>query len=317
MSQLANMDLIILFFFLGALASWLRSDLEIPPSIAKFLSIFLLLSLGLKGGYEVRNAEDLSGFIATLMLGMATCLAIPTYIYFWLRKKLGSVNAASLAACYGSVSAITLITAQGMLENENIPYSGYIVAVMALMEIPAILLALYFHRQSQVTATGESSNSFLSLISAKSVVLLIGGFLIGLAMNDKSWAALAPVVQDSFKGVLAFFLLDLGIAAQRQLRPAWNLKTTAVTIACILPLVHGSLALLCGSFLGLSIGDQILVAVLAGSASYIAAPAAIKSNLPEANPSLYVAFPLALTFPMNVIFGIPFYINLSKILSQY
>ncbi len=316
MSSLANIDLIILFFFLGVLASWLKSDLEIPPAIAKFLSIFLLLSLGLKGGHEVRAADDLSGFVAALMLGMATCLAIPTYLYFWLRKKLGSVNAASLAACYGSVSAVTLITAQGMLENDNIPYSGYIVAVMALMEIPAILLALHFYKRSQVKAIDASSNTFLSLMSAKSVILLIGGFLIGLTMNDKSWVALAPVVQDSFKGVLAFFLLDLGIAAQRQLRRAWNFKATALTVACILPLVHGILALLGGSFLGLPVGDQILVAVLAGSASYIAAPAAIKSSLPEANPSLYVALPLALTFPMNVIIGIPLYIELSQRLVQ-
>lgn len=312
MNHLLNIDLIVLFFFLGALASWMKSDLELPQAISKFLSIFLLLSLGLKGGHEVRSAEELSGFALALALGLATCIVVPVYLYFWLRRKLGLANAAALAACYGSVSAVTLITAQGMLENENIAFSGYIVAVMALMEVPAIIIAFYLYRRSIGYNAGEGSNTLLSLLSAKSVVLLVGGFIIGLLMNETSWAALAPVVQDCFKGVLAFFLLDLGVAAQRQLGEAWRYKATAIMVACVLPLVHGSAALLGGSLLGLAAGDQILMAVLAGSASYIAAPAAISANLPEASPSLYTALPLALTFPMNVVFGIPLYIELAQ-----
>jgi uncharacterized protein len=310
-SHLANFDLIILFFVLGVVASWMKSDLVIPDSASKFISIFLLLSLGLKGGHEVRIAEDLLGFFPSLFIGLLSCLILPFVLFAFLKKKLGVANAAALAASYGSVSAVTFITAQSILENSEISSSGFMVAVMALMEVPAILIAIYFYRKySQDQAQGKRK-MWLSIFSMKSVVLLVGGFFIGLFMNDKSWIGIAPVVQGCFKGVLAFFLLDLGLVAQKQLKQAWGFKLIGLIVACLLPIVFGSLALIAGHFLGLSRGDQILTAVLVGSASYIAAPATIRSTIPEANPSLYLALPLAITFPMNLIFGISFYVELS------
>ncbi len=313
MAHLANIDLVILFFFLGALASWLKSDLEVPESAVKFLSIFLLTSLGLKGGHEVRVAQDLNQLGPILLVGLLSCLIIPSYLFYWLRRRLGSANAAALAAAYGSVSAVTFIAAKGYLNNVGIEFSGYMVAVMALMEIPAIVIAIHLYRQARAsTASVESEVHRGSVWSAKSVILLIGGFAIGFLMNEPTWESVKPVVKDCFKGALAFFLLDLGITAQRQLSNAWRYKWKAILIGGFLPLVHGTVFLFLARSMGIDRGDQVLLAVLAGSASYIAAPAAVRGSIGEANPSLYVALPLALTFPINVLLGIPLYIWLSS-----
>ncbi len=305
MSSLISFDLTFLFFFLGAIASWMKSDLEISEPISKFLSVFLLLSLGLKGGHEVAAASDLSGFYLVCAIGLTSCILIPYYLFPLLKRRLGADDAAAIAACYGSVSAVTFIAAQEFLRINDTEFSGYMVALMALMEIPAILIALnFYHRASQLL---DRQTKAPSLFAAKSVVLLLGGFLIGFAMNDSSWKGIVPVVQGSFKGVLAFFLLDLGLQAQKQLREAWRFRGTAFLVACFLPLAHGTTVLLIAKSLGVPPGDCVILAALAGSASYIAAPAAIRSSIPSANPGLYVALPLALTFPMNVIFGVPFY----------
>lgn len=319
LGHLSSIDPVILFFFLGMLASWMRSDLEIPQATAKFLSIFLLTSLGLKGGHEVRMAQDLGQLGPILLIGIFSCLAIPAYMYFWLRRSLGAANAAALAAAYGSVSAVTFIAAKGFLNNEQIPFSGFMVAVMALMEIPAIVLAISLYRRERGRALTDESASEVhrgSIWSAKSVVLLLGGFVIGFLMNEPAWESVRPVVKDAFKGVLAFFLLDLGISAQRQLANAWKYKWSAILIGCLTPAIHGCLTLLVARIFGVSLGDQVLLAVLAGSASYIAAPAAIRGSISEANPSLYVALPLALTFPVNVLVWIPVYIGLAQWLAS-
>lgn len=311
MSHIVNFDLIILFFVLGAFASWIRSDLEIPEPVSKFLSIFLLLSLGLKGGHEVRFAESLSGFMPSLSLGLISCFVLPVVMFFLMKNRLGIANASALSASYGSVSAVTFIAAQGILENEGVGFSGYMVAIMALMEIPAILIGVYLYQKFS-NDTQSQRSAFINIFSAKSVVLLIGGFLIGLAMNEKSWGGISPVIQGSFKGVLAFFLLDLGIIAQKQLREAWKFKFAVLPLAIIFPLICGTLSLVIGHLLGISQGNLVLIATLIGSASYIAAPAAVRASIPTANPSLYLALPLALTFPMNLLVGIPLYIDLSK-----
>ncbi len=314
LDHLSSLDPVILFFFLGMLASWVHSDLEIPQAAAKFLSIFLLTSLGVKGGHEVRMAQDLGQLVPILLVGLLTCLLIPTYLFHWLRRSLGAANAAALAAAYGSVSAVTFIAAKGFLNNEGIPFNGFMVAVMALMEIPAIVLAIHYYRRSRGGAPLPESESEVhrgSIWSAKSVILLLGGFVIGFLMNEPAWESVRPIFKDSFKGVLAFFLLDLGISAQRQLTNAWQYKWRAILIGCLLPFVHGVAALFLAKSVGVGPGDQILLAVLAGSASYIAAPAAVRGSISEANPSLYVALPLALTFPVNVLLWIPIYMALA------
>ena len=315
LNHLANIDLIVLFFFLGGFASWIKSDLQIPDQVSKFLSVFLLLSLGLKGGHEVRIASDLSGLLPILGIGIASCLIIPVYLFYFYRKSLGTANSAALACCFGSVSAVTFIAAHGFLQNEQIPSSGFMVAIMALMEVPAIVMGLFLHRKyKKSNSKDEVAYVGASIFSAKSVVLLLGGFTIGILMNQSSWISIKPVVSDSFKGLLAFFLLDLGIHAQKQLRDAWLHKWKALVIAIVLPLAHGSIALIAAHYLGIEQGNQILLAVLVGSASYIAAPAAIRAGISDANASLYMALPLALTFPMNILVGIPLYVELSKLI---
>lgn len=183
---------------------------------------------------------------------------------------------------------------------------------MALIEIPAILFGVFLYEKFRGSSVSTNRSMIKSILSTKSFVLLIGGFVIGLLMNQGSWNSISPVIQGSFKGVLVFFLLDLGIVAQKQLREAWKFKKFVFFIAVLIPLIFGSLSLLLSAYMGLSPGDQIIMAVLAGSASYIAAPATIRSSIPEANPSLYLALPLAITFPMNLIFGIPLYVEISK-----
>lgn len=312
MGQFAHFDLIVLFFVLGAFASWIKSDLAVPDSISKFLSILLLLSLGLKGGHEVKIAENLLGFFPALAIGLGSCLILPVILFFLFRSRLGVPNTAALAAAYGSVSAVTFITAQSLLENSGVVFSGYMVAIMALMEIPAILVGVYLYQQfSDNNIRGLAV--FKSIFAAKSVVLLLGGFLIGFAMNEKSWISITPVVQDCFKGFLAFFLLDLGVVAQKQFREAWRFRGPALLIGLLFPLFAGTLGVLCAHFLGLQVGDQVLLGVLVGSASYIAAPATARASIHGSNPGLYLALPLALTFPMNVILGIPFYIYLAQV----
>lgn len=310
MQYWSDFDLSFLFFFLGVVASWLKSDLEIPESISKFLSLVLLLSLGLKGGREVAIAPDLSGFYVVAFAGFASCFVIPYYLFPLLKRRLGADNAAAMAACYGSVSAITFVAGQEFLAARGVEFGGYMVALMALMEVPAIVVAVFFYKRSVgVRDMGTSTNS---LFSAKSAVLLLGGFVIGILMNDVTWKGLSPLVKDNFKGILSFFLLDLGISAQRQLRLAWSFKFTALLTACVLPLLNGTVMLVFAKLLGIPRGDEVLLAVLAGSASYIAAPAAVRASMPGANPSLYAALPLALTFPMNIVIGIPYYYWISS-----
>jgi hypothetical protein len=314
--MLSSLDPIILFFGLGLLAAWWGSDLVIPDSISKFISIYLLLSLGLKGGYEVASAESLTGFVPVLSLGLLSCILISITLFLATKNLLRTQNAAALAACYGSVSAVTFVAAQTMLDGRGIDYSGYMVAIMALMEVPAILLALYMANCRKTEKLNSTTlPEIFKLLTCKSVILLIGGFCIGLALDEKSWSSIAPVTSGAFKGVLAFFLIDLGLQAQRQLREVWQKIWVALTVATAFPLLCGSLVLLVASWLPITVGDQILIAVLAGSASYIAAPAAIRSSLPGAQPSLYATLPLAVTFPFNIVLGIPIYIELSNLLA--
>lgn len=315
MNIFSGLDLIILFFALGFFASWAKSDLRFPENTAKFLSVYLLLALGLKGGHQVREATNLDGFFEVLGVGMLSCFVIPFVIIRLLKKELGLENAAALAASYGSVSAVTFIAANSLLSSQGIETSGFMVAVMALMEVPAIVIALFLYKKHHQTSQQNSSvlNDTLDILKGKSIMLLLGGFVIGYLFREQEWKAVSVLFQDAFKGFLALFLLDLGVNAQAQISQAWKQKGKAVFVALLLPLIHGSLFLILASFFDISEGNQVLVGVLAGSASYIAAPAAIRFAIPNANPAFYIALPLGLTFPMNVILGIPYYLALARI----
>jgi hypothetical protein len=280
--------------------------------------MFLLLALGLKGGYEIQRTEDLSGLGAVLGIGLTSCLVIPSIIFILFRKKLGLADASAIAACLGSVSAVTFVAAQGVLDGKEIQYSPYMVAIMALMEVPAIIVALglfeSFKLENQAPDTKGTLMRFVSVLSCKSVILLLGGFLIGLTMNEKTWLSLKPMMQDSFRGLLAFFLMDLGVQAQRRFAGVWAVRGIAFLIAVVCPLCFGAIASVLGGQLGLPDGDQVLLSVLVGSASYIAAPSAVRASIPEANPGLFAALPIAVTFPMNILIGIPFYLVIAQML---
>lgn len=315
MNPFDGLDLIVLFFVLGFFASAVKSDLRLPDNTSKFLSIYLLLALGLKGGHQVRNASDLDGFLPVLFIGSLSCIVIPAVVIQLLKRNLGPANASALAASYGSVSAVTFIAAQSLLTSRGIESSGYMVAIMALMEVPAIVLALYYYKQNLKSdkKKGNLVSETLAILKGKSILLLLGGFFIGYCFREKEWSSISFLFTDAFKGFLALFLLDLGINAQTQISEAWKQKGRATFVALILPIIHGTAFLVLASLFDISEGNQILIAVLAGSASYIAAPAAIRYAIPEANPAYYIALPLGLTFPMNIALGIPYYIALAKL----
>lgn len=316
MSFIYQIDFIIAFFFFGALASWIKSDLKIPESASQFLSIFLLLSLGLKGGFQFQSTEDLTPLIPLLILGFGSCLVIPLVLFYLTQSKLNPANAAALAASYGSVSAVTFIAAFNVMPTHGLTASGFMVAVMALMEVPAIILSIFLY-QSKINRNSKQVLPILKMVfTSKSVVLLLGGFILGALMPGKTWNEISFVIQDCFKAALVFFLMDLGIQAQKEMRSVWQYRLPAVGLACFAPLVFGSLTLYLAIKMTVGMADSIILAVLAGSASYIAAPAAVRAAIPQAQAAWYMTLPLALTFPMNMIFGIPFYIQLAKWLTN-
>ena len=318
LSNLASPPL--LFFFLGGAAVLARSDLEVPAPIAKFLSLYLLFAIGFKGGVALSASTIDAGVVMTLLLAMMLSAAIPVYIFFALRSALPTADAAAIAATYGSVSAVTFVTAAGYLDFHETPWSGHLVAALALMESPAIIVGiLLFHRfgrrqgQPQDIAWGKLLGE--SLFNG-SVFLLLGSMLIGWITCDSCMQQVQPLVKDLFLGLLCLFLLDMGIVAVRRIR---DFRQTSIgrpqlapikimlVAGLLMPLLNALLGLVAASLLGLGEGDALLFVVLAASASYIAVPAAMRLVLPEANPGIYLTMALAITFPLNILLGIPLY----------
>ena len=320
-------DPAILFFVFGILAGSLRSNLEIPPQISRFLSLYLLMALGLKGGFALAK----SGLTAEVMISLGAALGmailVPLLGYWVLRRFLNGFDAAAIAATYGSVSAVTFITAVQYLDVNGITYGGHMAAAMALMESPAIVLAVVLAnhaRQRAATGTGfgpvqsASNNAPLGRILHESLtdgaqLLLLGAMLIGVLTGDAGQAAMKPFSVDLFKGMLAFFLLDMGLLAARNMGKLKGQSAWLLVYAIVGPLLHAGVALLLGSMLGMSSGNLALLMVLAASASYIAVPAVIRHAIPEANPSLYFGMSLGLTFPFNILIGIPLYVHVAQL----
>jgi hypothetical protein len=304
----------ILLFLLGFAAALLRSDLEIPPAAAKTLSLFLLFAIGFKGGVSLAQSGLGPEVIATLGAAAFASVAVPLWTFFTLRRRLGAADAAGIAATYGSVSAVTFITATGYLTLHDIPYSGHLVAAMALMESPAILVGVMLARRF---ATGTDPDAPRPSVDWRhlgrdallngSVFLLLGSLLIGLVCGPVRAAPLKPFIDTLFPGLLALFLLDLGILAARRLGALRRLGAPIAAFAFIAPLINATLGLALAALLGLARGDAFLLVTLCASASYIAVPAALRIALPEANPGVYVTLSLALTFPFNILLGLPLY----------
>ncbi len=305
-SNLTNPTL--LFFVLGIVAVTVKSDLEIPGSISKFISLYLLFSIGFKGGQELAHSGLNKEILITLSLCIAFAALVPLYTFFILKRKLSIENAGAIAATYGSVSAVTFVTATLFLENNKVPFGGHMVAAMALMEAPAIIIGVMLMRHYG----GESSKgSFKSLLHESltngSVLMITGSLIIGIISDAKGAEGIKPFTTDIFKGFLAIFLLEMGMVAARRFAAFRNYGWFVSIFSIVVPIVNGMLAIAVTHYFPIAAGNRLLIAILASSASYIAVPAAMKQAAPNADPGLYVPMALGLTFPFNITFGMPLY----------
>lgn len=311
----------LLFFFLGLAAVAVRSDLGIPAQIAKFLSLYLLFAIGFKGGVALSESNIDTGILLTLLCAMLLSAAIPVYTFVLLRRRLPLADAAAVAATYGSVSAVTFVTATGYLDTQGIEWGGYLVAAMALMESPAIIVGilLYNHfgdRENNSPSTFSWNQLLRESLFNGSVFLILGSMLIGWATGESGMQQVEPLVKDLFLGLLCLFLLDMGIVAAGRLRDYRQSKEGRASgqvfrlmllAGVLIPFLNASVGLGFAWLLGLPEGDALLFVILAASASYIAVPAAMRLALPEANPACYLTMSLAITFPVNLLIGIPAY----------
>jgi uncharacterized protein len=316
----------VMFFFLGMLAVAVQSDLEIPNPLPKLFSLYLLIAIGFKGGHELFESGLNTEVVTTLLVAVFMASIVPVYSFFILRLKLDEFNAAAIAATYGSISAVTFITASALLDKLQIAYGGHMVAALALMESPAIVVGLILVRVSgqkkeiineDETASSESGwgavlhEAFLN----GSVLLLIGSVVVGVASGKEGWGKLHLFVEkDIFYGALMFFLLDMGLVAARRIRDLKQTGFFLIGFAILMPIGNAVIGILLAKLVGMGPGNALLFAVLCASASYIAVPAAMRMTVPQANPSLYVSMALAITFPFNIIIGIPMYLQAIKLL---
>ena len=307
---------VILFFLLGALAALARSDLSVPESIGKGLSLYLMAAIGLKGGVAVAEAGFDPLMLRTAVAGLLLSFALPGLAFLLLRRIAGlsSLDAGAVAAHYGSVSVVTFVTGIAVLEGRGDPPAGWMVAVLALMETPAIIAGLLLARGS-LSGLGQTGNIegqgehsvWREVLLNGPVVLLVGAFLIGFLAGEVGYRPVAPFFTDLFRGVLCLFLLDMGLLAARRLREAQTLTLALVLLAIAIPMLNAIVGLVAAMAIGLSGGTAAAFVILCASASYIAVPAAMRLALPKADAGLYLAMSLAITFPFNIIFGIPFY----------
>ncbi|MEM8522338.1 sodium-dependent bicarbonate transport family permease [Flavobacterium sp. PL12] len=302
----------LLFFILGVLAVKLKSDLEIPENSSKFISLYLLFSISFKGGQELAHSDFNMEIIWSVLFGVFIALVIPMFAFFILRKKFNIYDSGAIAAAYGSVSAVTFVTATSFLDLQNMTFSGHMVAVMALMEAPAIIVGVILIRIFD--ENNENNASLPSIIKHSftngSVLLILGSLVIGLVASDEQALGIKPFTTDLFKGFLAIFLLDMGITSGKKLSAFIKSGWFAVMFAIAIPLVNGIIVALISQWVIIDIGNRFILSVLAASASYIAVPAAMKIAVPKANPGLFLPMTLAVTFPFNITLGMPIYLSI-------
>ena len=300
----------LLFFVLGVIAVYLKSDLEIPPNSSKFISLYLLFSIGFKGGQELSHETFSSEIAWSMLFGIIISALIPLYTFFILRRKLNVFDAGAIAATYGSVSAVTFVTAVSYLESQQLTLHGHMVAIMALMESPAIIIGLVlisiFNKEETNTKIKIPAVIKHSLTNG-SVLLILGSLVIGFMANAKQAEGIKPFTNDLFKGFLAIFLLDMGITSGKKLKAFFSFGIFPLVFAIIIPLLNGCVIAFLSSMVTTDITNRFIFAVLAASASYIAVPAAMKITVPKANPGLYLPMALAVTFPINITIGMPLY----------
>ena len=306
---------IILSFALGVAAALARSDLNFPEAIAKGMSLYLLFAIGFKGGASVAGHGVDAQLVGSLIAGTLLSAGLPFIAYGLLRvmTKLSALDAAAVAAHYGSISIVTFVAATSVLDAQGIGSEGYMVAVAAAMEAPAIVAALWLVSRSTPGGGGMSGELMREILLNGSIVLLVGAFLIGVVTGAEGKAEIDAFITAPFKGVLCLFLLDMGLVAGRGLRNAKGTLTGAVVLfGLTMPVIGAAFGLAAGAVLGLSTGGVALMMVLSASASYIAVPAAMRVALPEANPAVYLTLSLGITFPFNLTIGIPLYIAVAQ-----
>ena len=308
----------VLFFFLGVIAVLVGSDLEIPSPLPKLFSLYLLLAIGFKGGLELQHSGLGGQVLPTIAAAVGMSLLVPVYSFLLLKLRFDGFNAAAIAATYGSISAVTFITAEGFLETQKLPFDGFMVAALALMESPAIIVGLLLVKLASPQRRPDAKEmrwqellreAFLN----SSVLLLVGSLVIGLlvaAYSPASVAKMLPFSEQLFYGALSFFMLDMGIVAAQRIRDLREAGAFLVGFSIVMPLFNSLVGVLISRGLGLEPGNALLFVVLCASASYIAVPAAMRMTVPEANPSLYISMALGVTFPFNIIVGIPLYMTL-------
>ena len=300
----------LLFFVLGILAVYLKSDLEIPPNSSKFISLYLLFSIGFKGGQELSHEIFTSEIAWSMLFGIIISVIIPLYTFFILKRKFNVFDSGAIAAAYGSVSAVTFVTAVSYLEYQQLQMHGHLVAIMAIMESPAIIIGLVlislYDKEDQINI--KISSVVKHSLTNGSVLLILGSLVIGFLASDKQAEGIKPFTNDLFKGFLAIFLLDMGINSGRKLKSFFSFGWFPLLFAIFIPLINGCVFALLSSLVTEDITNRFIFAVLAASASYIAVPAAMKTTVPKANPGLFLPMALAVTFPVNITIGMPIYL---------
>jgi hypothetical protein len=316
-SNLTNPTL--LFFLLGILAAIVRSDLEIPRSSSKFISLYLLFAIGFKGGQELAHSTFGTQILYSVLFGLLIASLIPLYTFFILKRRMTVSDSAAVAASYGSVSAVTFVSAVSFLEQQDLSFDSHMVAVMALMEAPAIVIGVILLRRFDTSEGEEASVQSKSLrsivfhsLTNGSVLLILGSLLIGIVADSKQAEGIKPFTTDIFKGFLSIFLLEMGMVTAKRFSAFKKYGLFLSVFAVVIPAINGCVVALASSYITSDVGTRFIFSILAASASYIAVPAAMKIAAPKADPGLYIPMALGLTFPFNISIGMPVYFMLIK-----
>ena len=307
----------LLFFLLGILSVRFKNDLKIPDSSSKFISTYLLICIGFRGGYELAHSSFNSEIISSLAFGLVLAASVPLISFYILKRKVNIYDAGAIASAYGSVSAVTFITAVSYLSYKGLSFDGHMIAVMALMEAPAIAVGIFLINMSQSKSRTSMKQVMNHALNNASVFLILGSLLIGALASDSQAQKIEPFTTEIFAGFLIVFLLDMGIRAGSQLGAMRQNGIFLLLFSSLFPFVIGTLTFFAASWITNNPGNIFLFSLLAASASYIAVPAAFKHAVPQANPGTYLPMALGITFPINVILGIPYYMWLIESMTPY
>jgi hypothetical protein len=299
----------VLFFILGFIAVMVKSNLSIPDPIVKFVSLYLMLSIGFKGGVSLYHSSLFGDGIIIIAIILAMSALVPVYSYFLLKKRLGVADAAAIGATYGSNSTLTYITAAGFLSSIGVGYEGYMTVALVVMETPAIILAVVMAQMAMKGTAAKSTRIVLKdALTDGTLLVLVGSMVIGYTLTvlgtEKSPLS-SFIGGDMFTGMLVFFLLYMGTLVGRKFKEMESFPPALIAFAIIAPIVNGAIALMLCKLFGFEPGDSLLLVILCASSSYIVAPAILKDTLPEANPAKYLTMSMGITFPLNIVLGIP------------